>query len=115
MAATGMDASPPNSRDGQATAKRESLASVGTRSRGGSGGLEPTRERAANPESAKRLVQRKRVPKIASPITFVEMAAPALLPRWPEHRLLELAPLNWTKTRELVALLDADPFRCASL
>jgi transposase len=24
-----------------------------------------------------------------------------LLPRWPEHRLLELAPLHWAKTREL--------------
>jgi hypothetical protein len=34
------------------------------------------------------------------------------------HRLLELAPVNWTKTLELadvVALLDADPFRRASL
>jgi transposase len=41
-----------------------------------------------------------------------------LLPRWPEHRLLELAPLSWHKTRELDdvrALLDANPFRRLTL
>jgi transposase len=41
-----------------------------------------------------------------------------LLPRWPEHRLLELAPLNWAKTRareDVQALLDANPFRKLTL
>lgn len=41
-----------------------------------------------------------------------------LLPQWPEHRLLELAPLNWGKTRasdETKALLDANPFRRLTL
>lgn len=37
-----------------------------------------------------------------------------LLPRWSEHRLLELAPIIWNKTREradVQRLLDANPFR----
>ena len=41
-----------------------------------------------------------------------------LLPKWPEHQLLELAPLNWKKTREradVAALLDADRFRQLTL
>jgi transposase len=41
-----------------------------------------------------------------------------LLPAWPRHRLLELAPLNWNKTRALddvAALLDRNPFRNLTL
>jgi transposase len=41
-----------------------------------------------------------------------------LLPLWPEHALLDLAPLNWneTKARDNVrALLDANPFRQLTL
>jgi transposase len=41
-----------------------------------------------------------------------------LLPRWPAHRLLELAPLSWNETRDLAAvreLLDANPFRRLTL
>ena len=41
-----------------------------------------------------------------------------LLPRWPSHRDLELAPLNWAKTAavpETRALLDANPYRRATL
>ena len=41
-----------------------------------------------------------------------------LLPRWPEHRLLELAPVEWTKTRRLddaCRLLDANRFRRLTL
>ena len=41
-----------------------------------------------------------------------------LLPTWPEHRLLELAPVEWSKTRELGdvrALLDANRFRRLTL
>lgn len=41
-----------------------------------------------------------------------------LLPAWPEHRLLELAPLNWKKTRDgedVRALLDANRFRRLTL
>jgi transposase len=41
-----------------------------------------------------------------------------LLPSWPEHRLLELAPLNWPLTRELPdvrAALDANHFRRLTL
>jgi transposase len=41
-----------------------------------------------------------------------------LLPEWPEHRLLELAPIEWSKTRELDAvktLLAANPFRRLTL
>jgi len=37
-----------------------------------------------------------------------------LLPTWPAHALLDLAPLKWTQTREredVVALLNANPFR----
>jgi transposase len=37
-----------------------------------------------------------------------------LLPSWPAHRLLELAPLNWTRTSaddHVRALLDANPYR----
>ena len=41
-----------------------------------------------------------------------------LLPSWPEHRLLDLAPVEWTKTRErsdVAALLDRNPFRRLTL
>ena len=41
-----------------------------------------------------------------------------LLPRWPEHRLLELAPVAWSETRDRAdvrALLDANPFRKLTL
>jgi hypothetical protein len=41
-----------------------------------------------------------------------------MLPSWPEHRLLDLAPVEWTKTRErpdVVALLDSNPFRRLTL
>jgi hypothetical protein len=41
-----------------------------------------------------------------------------LLPRWPEHRLLELAPVTWNETRardDVQALLDANPFRKLTL
>jgi transposase len=41
-----------------------------------------------------------------------------LLPRWPEHRLLELAPVAWSDTRarpDVQALLDANPFRKLTL
>ena len=41
-----------------------------------------------------------------------------LLPRWPEHRLLDLAPVNWPKTREshdVHKLLDANLFRRLTL
>jgi hypothetical protein len=41
-----------------------------------------------------------------------------LLPQWPEHALLELAPLNWNKTKmrnEVRALLDSNPFRKLTL
>jgi transposase len=41
-----------------------------------------------------------------------------LLPQWPQHRLLELAPLNWNKTRaldETKGLLDANPYRRLTL
>jgi transposase len=41
-----------------------------------------------------------------------------LLPRWPEHRLLDLAPIAWSKTRErdeVRALLDQNPFRKLTL
>ena len=41
-----------------------------------------------------------------------------LLPQWPEHRLLDLAPVNWPTTRErsdVRALLDADHVRGATL
>jgi transposase len=37
-----------------------------------------------------------------------------LLPRWPQHALLDLAPLRWNKTSQrpdVRVLLDADPFR----
>jgi transposase len=37
-----------------------------------------------------------------------------LLPRWPAHRLLELAPVAWTATQQrsdVQALLESDPFR----
>jgi transposase len=37
-----------------------------------------------------------------------------LLPSWPEHRLLELAPVNWKTTRDsddVRARLDANPLR----
>jgi transposase len=40
-----------------------------------------------------------------------------LTPRWPTHRLLELAPLNWTATSQrpdVQALLAADPYRDAT-
>ena len=41
-----------------------------------------------------------------------------LLPKWPSHRLLELAPVHWAATvasDEVVALLAADPFRAITL
>jgi transposase len=41
-----------------------------------------------------------------------------LLPRWPKHRLLELAPVNWRKTlqeEKAQKALDANIFRRASL
>jgi transposase len=41
-----------------------------------------------------------------------------LLPSWPEHCLLELAPVEWTKTRErddVVVLLEKNPFRRLTL
>jgi transposase len=41
-----------------------------------------------------------------------------LLPQWPEHRLLELAPLAWNETRqreEVRRLLDANAFRRLTL
>jgi transposase len=41
-----------------------------------------------------------------------------LLPAWPAHRVLELAPAYWAGTREredVVALLAADPYRAATL
>jgi transposase len=41
-----------------------------------------------------------------------------LLPRWSEHRLLELSPVEWLTTREradVAALLDANPFRKLTL
>ena len=41
-----------------------------------------------------------------------------LLPRWPKHRVLELAPLHWHDTRdrpEVRARLDADPYRALTL
>jgi hypothetical protein len=41
-----------------------------------------------------------------------------LLPDWPAHRLLELAPAHWTETAardEVKALLDADPYRALTL
>jgi hypothetical protein len=41
-----------------------------------------------------------------------------LLPRWSEHKLLDLSPLNWKSTRardDVKALLDADPFRRLTL
>ena len=41
-----------------------------------------------------------------------------LLPRWSEHRLLDLAPLHWSKTRErgdVRKLLDDNPFRRLTL
>ena len=42
----------------------------------------------------------------------------SLLPRWPEHALLDLAPLKWKKTAErndVRRLLDADPIRRLTL
>jgi transposase len=41
-----------------------------------------------------------------------------LLPQWPAHRLLELAPVAWTATRELDdvrALLAKNQFRALTL
>jgi hypothetical protein len=41
-----------------------------------------------------------------------------LLPRWPDHRLLELAPVAWNDTRarsDVQALLEANPFRKLTL
>lgn len=41
-----------------------------------------------------------------------------LLPQWPEHALLELAPLNWNKTKmrdQVRALLGSNPFRMLTL
>ena len=41
-----------------------------------------------------------------------------LLPRWPEHRVLDLAPVAWNETRarrDIQALLDDNPFRKLTL
>jgi Transposase IS66 family/IS66 C-terminal element len=41
-----------------------------------------------------------------------------LLPRWPDHRLLDLAPIAWNKTRQrddLQSLLDRNQFRKLTL
>jgi transposase len=41
-----------------------------------------------------------------------------LLPRWPKHRVLELAPVNWKATSELDDVrrtLDLDPYRLLTL
>jgi len=41
-----------------------------------------------------------------------------LLPRWPEHHVLELAPVEWSKTRaraDVARLLDENPFRRLTL
>jgi hypothetical protein len=41
-----------------------------------------------------------------------------LLPRWPEHRLLDLAPVAWTKTHQrddVQSLLEKNPFRKLTL
>lgn len=41
-----------------------------------------------------------------------------LIPSWPTHRLLELAPVNWAASQarpEVRALLDANPFRRATI
>ena len=41
-----------------------------------------------------------------------------LLPRWPEHSLLDLAPVEWTKTRQrddVAVLLEQNPFRKLTL
>jgi transposase len=41
-----------------------------------------------------------------------------LLPRWPEHRLLELAPVNWHRTHDrgdVQQLLEQNPFRKLTL
>jgi len=41
-----------------------------------------------------------------------------LLPRWSEHRLLDLAPVAWARTRErddVRRLLDQNPFRKLTL
>ncbi len=41
-----------------------------------------------------------------------------LLPQWPEHRLVDLAPVAWHRTREsddVKRLLDANQFRRLTL
>ena len=41
-----------------------------------------------------------------------------LIPTWSEHRMLELAPLNWNATAELdevTQILEANPYRAATL
>ena len=41
-----------------------------------------------------------------------------LLPRWPKHEVLELAPVNWAATAQrddVQAKLDADPYRALTL
>jgi transposase len=41
-----------------------------------------------------------------------------LLPRWPQHRLLELAPVNWAVTAEhadVSRTLSLDPYRLLTL
>ncbi len=41
-----------------------------------------------------------------------------LLPRWPAHRAIELAPLHWKVTRErddVRTKLQADPYRALTL
>jgi hypothetical protein len=41
-----------------------------------------------------------------------------LLPKWPEHRLLDLAPVHWNETSardDVRALLDENRFRRVTL
>jgi transposase len=41
-----------------------------------------------------------------------------ILPQWPEHRVLELSPIEWFKTKErddVKQLLEANPFRRATI
>ena len=41
-----------------------------------------------------------------------------LLPRWPKHQVLDLAPVNWAATvarEDVQAKLAADPYRALTL
>jgi hypothetical protein len=41
-----------------------------------------------------------------------------LLPRWPKHRVLELAPVNWAETvqqEDAQRILNLDPYRAITL